>query len=80
MKKNLIVDIECLAKDAMNRKMVQSNVGLTSSTTTKEVTSCGKMAIVGPLGLKSEETLHGVVRKRKTEAKQQTTIVDHMKK
>lgn len=32
------------------------------------------------LGLESDETLHNVVRKRRTEPKQQATIADHMKK
>lgn len=39
----------------MKRKMVMSGVGLTSSTATKEVASCRKTEVTGPLGLNGEE-------------------------
>ena len=73
------VDVERLPTDKIKRKMFLSGVGSTSSGS-KEITSCGKTIVVGPLGLKGDETLHDVVRKRRTDPKQQTTITDHMKK
>lgn len=58
--------------------MVLSSVGSTTSTT-KEITLCGKTIVVGLLGLKGDETRHDVVRKWRTEPKRQATIKDHMK-
>lgn len=49
--KNPNFDIELLPTDPVKRKMVWSHAGSTSSMTSKKVTDCGKMKVVGPLGL-----------------------------
>ena len=74
-----IVDVESLPTDKIKRKMVLSGVG-SSSSGNKEISSCGKTLVVGPLGLKGDETLDDVIRKRRAEPKRATTIADHMKK
>lgn len=66
MKKAPIVNIMLLPMDAMKRKIALSDAGSTS-TATKKVIKTVKIKVEGPLGLESNETLHNVVRKRRTE-------------
>jgi len=75
-KKPPIVDVEMKKKG--KGKMTLS-IG-SSSSSVKKIVDCGKMKVVGPLGLDKNETLHDIVRKRISEGKRQTTIVDHVKK
>ena len=80
-KKPPLVDIELLPSDPIKRKMELSGASTRgSSTASKKITQFGKMKVVGPLGLAKDENLHDIIRKRKTEIKRQTTMVDHIKK
>lgn len=51
-----LVDIEHLPKDFVKRKIALSDVSSPSSKT-KEVKSCGKIKVAGPLGLEKGEAL-----------------------
>ena len=73
-----IVEVELLSSTKGKGKMTMSGAG--SSSSVKKVVDCGKMKVIGPLGLEKDQTLHDIVRSRRSQGQKQTTIADHMKK